>query len=212
MPFFWESRHLERLISIFWKLKKPCSQFSADGERLPSAACVWLDSRRSWFWAMETVLCAAVQQNDKNIHCRMGRDSHKIIPSSNGLCLLSGKSFGIRFEMGPGLEISKRGRIISGERIPDIENSFLFFSFSQRYNLYIDNMPTDEVPPIPEERIRRILTGALNVQRVATRNPDTSLFFSPSLSFFPKKKTKQAPCCTKFQPNILERSTRLFST
>lgn len=34
-------------------------------------------------------------------------------------------------------------------------------------------MPTDEVPPLPEEKIDRILFGALNVQRVVARNPDT---------------------------------------
>jgi hypothetical protein len=32
-------------------------------------------------------------------------------------------------------------------------------------------MPTDEVPPLPEDKIDRILQSALNVQRVVARNP-----------------------------------------
>eukprot|EP00762_Andalucia_godoyi_P002130 ANDGO_02526.mRNA.1 Dynein-1-beta heavy chain len=40
-----------------------------------------------------------------------------------------------------------------------------------RYNLYIDNMPTDDIPPMPERQIASVLRLSFNTQRLVAAQP-----------------------------------------
>eukprot|EP00163_Fabomonas_tropica_P031149 TRINITY_DN730_c1_g1_i7.p1 TRINITY_DN730_c1_g1~~TRINITY_DN730_c1_g1_i7.p1 ORF type:complete len:4213 (+),score=1156.03 TRINITY_DN730_c1_g1_i7:1002-12641(+) len=44
-----------------------------------------------------------------------------------------------------------------------------------RYNLYVDSMPTDEIPPLDSTQIKRIMSSALNVKRLKGKRLDTSM-------------------------------------
>ncbi|KAG2485619.1 hypothetical protein HYH03_015682 [Edaphochlamys debaryana] len=43
-----------------------------------------------------------------------------------------------------------------------------------RYNLYIDSMPTDDIPPLTNEQVNRMLSFALNSKRLKDKLMDTS--------------------------------------
>jgi dynein heavy chain len=46
------------------------------------------------------------------------------------------------------------------------------------YHLYVDSMPTDDVPPLTVEQVNRVLGFALNSRKLRDKLMDTSQFIS----------------------------------